>query len=58
MSASNKGKIMVKALKIFGWTLFSVIVAVSVLLFCAITFFDSKRLSPFMERIAYDHIDG
>lgn len=58
MSASNKGKIMVKALKIFGWTLFSVIVAVSVLLFCAIKFLDSKRLSPFIERIADDHIDG
>lgn len=49
---------VVKALKIAGWTLAALVVAVCVLLVCAVKFIDSKYLAPMMVRMAKDYVDG
>lgn len=48
----------VKVLKIAGWTLVALVVAVSVLLVCAVKFIDSKYLAPMVEKMAKDYVDG
>lgn len=58
MCASKKGRVITKLLKILGWTLFTIILVVSVLLFCVVKYLDSKNLSPLIERVANDYIDG
>lgn len=58
MSASGISHVAVKILKTLGWTLLAIVVAVSVLLFCAVKFIDSKYLAPLVERVADDYIDG
>ena len=52
------GSVVVKVLKIAGWTLVALVVAVCILLVCAVKFIDSKYLAPMVERIANDYIDG
>ena len=52
------GSAVVKTLKIAGWTLVGLVVAVSVLLVCAVKFIDSKYLAPMIERMAKDYVDG
>ena len=52
------GSVAVKVLKTVGWTLVGLVVAVSVLLVCAVKFIDSKYLAPMVERIAKDYVDG
>ena len=52
------GSIAVKALKTAGWTLVALVVAVSVLLVCAVKFIDSKYLAPMVERAVNERIDG
>lgn len=58
MSESRKGNVIVKVLKILGWTLLTVVLVLSVLLFCAVKFIDSKHLAPMVENVANDYIDG
>ncbi len=58
MCASRKGNVIVKALKIFGWTLLTVVVVVGVLFFCAVKFLESKEFAPTVERMADDYVDG
>lgn len=55
---SKKGNLLVKILKVCGWTLLSVVVLGCVLLFCAVKFIDSDRLAPMIEEIANDYVDG
>ncbi len=50
--------VVVKALKIAGWTLVGLVVAVGLLLVCAVKFIDSKYLAPMVERMAKDYVDG
>lgn len=57
MCASRKVNI-VKVLKVFGWTLLTVVLVLSALLFCAVKFLESKELSPWVERTANEYIDG
>ncbi len=57
-SESRKGNLLVKILKICGWTVLSVVVLGCVLLFCAVKFIDSDRLAPMIEDIANDYVDG
>lgn len=49
---------VMKALKIAGWTLVALVMAVSVLLVCAVKFIDSKYLAPMVEKMAKDYVDG
>lgn len=58
MDAGRKRNIIGKILKIFGWSLFTIVIVVGLLLFCAVKFLDSKYLPPLVERVANDHIDG
>ncbi len=58
MSENKKGNAGLKALKVLGWTLLTIIVVVIVLLLCAVKFLDSKRLTPMAEEIANEYIDG
>lgn len=58
MGTSKKSIVIVKLLKILGWTLLGIVLLLGVLLFCAVKFLDSKRLAPLVERIANDYIDG
>ena len=58
MSESGKGRIIVKVLKVLGWTLLAIVIVLSALLFCAVKFLNSKQLSPLIERVANDYIDG
>lgn len=55
---SKKRNIAAKILKVFGWTLLTITIVVSVLLVAVVKFFDSDRLSPMVEQIANDYIDG
>ena len=50
--------VIVKTLKIVGWTLLAIVALIVVLLFCAVRFLDSKYLAPMVERVANDYIDG
>ncbi len=52
------GSVVVKTLKIAAWTLVAIVVAVGVLLICAVKFIDSRYLAPMVERVANDYIDG
>lgn len=52
------GSVVIKVLKTAGWTLVALVVAVSVLLICAVKFIDSKYLAPMVERMAKDYVDG
>ncbi len=52
------GSVIVKVLKTAGWTLVAMVIAVSVLLVCAVKFIDSKYLAPMVVRVANDYIDG
>ncbi|MDE6511026.1 MAG: hypothetical protein K2L00_02900, partial [Muribaculaceae bacterium] len=52
------GSVLVKVLKTAGWTLAGLVVAVSVLLVCAVKFIDSKYLAPMVEKMAKDYVDG
>ena len=52
------GSVVAKVLKAVGWTLVGLVVAVSVMLLCAVKFLDSKYLAPMIERMANDYIDG
>lgn len=52
------GSVVVKVLKTAGWTLVALVVAVSVLLICAVKFLDSKYLAPMVEKMAKDYVDG
>lgn len=52
------GSAVVKVLKTAGWTLVALVVAVSVLLICAVKFIDSKYLAPMVERMTKDYVDG
>lgn len=52
------GSMLARTLKIAGWTLVALVVAVCILLFCAVKFIDSKYLAPMVEDIANDYIDG
>lgn len=58
MCASRKSNVMVKILKILGWTLLTVVIVMSVLLFSAILFLNSKNLSSLVEREANERIKG
>ncbi|MDE7346633.1 MAG: AsmA-like C-terminal region-containing protein [Muribaculaceae bacterium] len=52
------GSVIAKTLKIAGWTLVALLVAVSVLLVCAVKFLDSKYLAPMVEREVNEYIEG
>ncbi len=54
----TKGKMMVKTLKVAGWTILSFILLIALLLFCAVKFINSKELSHMIEDVANDYIDG
>lgn len=58
MNDSKKGNLFVKILKVCGWTLLSIAVLGSVMLYCAVRFIDSDRLAPMIEEIANDYVDG
>ncbi|MBD5358111.1 MAG: AsmA-like C-terminal region-containing protein [Bacteroides sp.] len=58
MCASGKGNVIVKVLKILGWTLLTVTVVAGVLFFCAVKFLESKDFSPMVERVAGNYING
>ncbi len=58
MSENNNGSVAKKALKVFGWTILTIVVVAVVLIFCAIKFLSSKDLAPIVEEIANEHIDG
>ncbi len=58
MGEKRKGGVAVRVLKVLGWTLLTIVVVTGVLLLCAVKFFDSKRLAPFVEKIANEYIDG
>ncbi len=58
MSGKMNGNVVVKVLKVLGWTLLAVVIVVSVLLVCAVKFINSKDLSPMVEDIANEYIDG
>ncbi len=57
-SISKKGNIAVRILKVFGWTLLTIVIVCGVLLVGAVMFLNSKDLSPTVEKIANEHIDG
>ena len=52
------GSVVVKVLKTAVWTLVALVVAVSVLLICAVKFIDSRYLAPMVEKMAKEYIDG
>lgn len=58
MCASRKRSVVAKILKIFGWSVLTIVVVVSILLFCVVKYLDTKNLSPLVERVANDYIDG
>ncbi len=55
---SSKHLLIVKILKVLGWTALSIAVLGCVLLFCAVKFIDSERLAPMVENMANEYIDG
>lgn len=57
-STTKKGSLAIKILKVFGWTVMSLIVLICVLLFCVVKFIDSDRLCHMVERVANEYIDG
>ena len=57
-SKSKNGNLFIKIIKVCGWTVFSVLAAGCILLFCAVKFIDSDRLAPMIEEIANDYVDG
>ncbi len=54
----KKRNLFVKALKISGWTLLSVVGLVCILLLCAVKYIDSDRFAPMIEDLANDYVDG
>ncbi|MDE5841214.1 MAG: hypothetical protein K2H49_09875, partial [Muribaculaceae bacterium] len=58
MSESRKGSAALKALKVLGWILLAVVAVAGVLLVCAVRFINSKELSPMVEDLANEYIDG
>lgn len=58
MCASRKRSVVAKILKILGWSVLTIVVVVSILLFCVVKYLDTKNLSPLVERVANDYIDG
>lgn len=54
----RKGNIMVKVMKTLGRILLATVIVVSIILFCAVQFIGSRNLSPIIESIANDYIDG
>lgn len=55
---SGNGNVILKVLKVLGWTLLAVVVGLCLILFCAVKFLESKDLSSYAERIANEYIDG
>lgn len=56
MCEDRKGKVIVKILKVLCCSILVIVIALSAVLFCAVK--GSRYLSPIIERIANDHIDG
>lgn len=55
---SGNGNVILKVLKVAGWTLLSVVVVVTIFFWGAVKFLESKELSSYAERIANEYIDG
>ncbi|MBD5225296.1 MAG: AsmA-like C-terminal region-containing protein [Bacteroidales bacterium] len=47
-----------RILKFFGWTLCAVVVFLGIMLVCVVQLLESKDLSPLVEEVANDYIDG
>ncbi len=58
MSLDGNGNVMVKILKILGWTLLVIVILAGVLLFSAVQFLNSRNLSDLVERMVNERIDG